>query len=129
MLNENSTALWGRMNIYQMVKHNILWGEMISGKTKYKQVFLGRLIGRMLLKNALKDGKVMPRNAPTAPGLIVSANGNVSAEKAKWIAQIEQLAHFSNSGFVHPFFGKMTIEQIGHHGYMHIDHHLRQFGC
>jgi hypothetical protein len=26
-LNENSTAQWGKMNIYQMLKHCILWEE------------------------------------------------------------------------------------------------------
>ena len=108
MLDENSKAQWGRMNIYQMVKHCNLWGEMITGKEKYKQAFIGRLLGPVLLKNALKEGKRMPRNSPTIPALIVSTQGNLSVEKAKWIAQIEQFENFSNPGFVHPFFGKMT---------------------
>jgi len=34
---------------------------------------------------------------------------------------------FPDYSFVHPFFGKMTKEQIGYHAYKHIDHHLRQF--
>jgi hypothetical protein len=36
-------------------------------------------------------------------------------------------AHFSDPGLVHPFFGRMTPEQIGYMLYKHTDHHLRQF--
>ena len=33
-LNENSTPQWGRMNIYQMLKHCTLAEEMFLGKKK-----------------------------------------------------------------------------------------------
>jgi len=39
-LNENSTAQWGGMNIYQMLKHCTLAEEMYLGKKLYKRVFL-----------------------------------------------------------------------------------------
>lgn len=127
-LNENSTAQWGKMNVYQMLKHCILWEGMISGKIKCKRVFIGRLFGKMALKNVSKDETPMMRNAPTSPELKVKeGNGNVAAEKKQWIALIEEYAHFSTPGFVHPFFGKMTKEQVGYHAYKHTDHHLRQF--
>jgi hypothetical protein len=128
VLNENSRAQWGKMNIYQMVKHCVLWEEMISGKKKYRQAFIGRLFGKMALKNVLKDDKPIRRNSPTIPEFrIKENNGDVASERKKWIALIEQYAYFSNSGFVHPFFGKMTKEQIGYFVYKHTDHHLRQF--
>jgi hypothetical protein len=41
---------------------------------------------------------------------------------------VEAYANYSNPGFVHDFFGKMTDEQIGIFAYKHADHHLRQFG-
>ena len=129
-LNENINAQWGKMNIYQMVKHCRLWEEMISGKIKCKRVFVGRLFGKMLLKNAIKDENPMPRNAPTSSELKVKeSNGDLGSEKTKWIAQIEENSFFSNPDFVHPFFGKMTKEEIGYHAYKHTDHHLRQFNC
>jgi hypothetical protein len=129
-LNENSTAQWGKMNVYQMVKHCALWEDMIWGKIKCKRVLLGRIIGRMALKSSLKDDTPMMRNAVSSPELIVKeSNGNIASEKTKWIASIEEYAHFSNTGFVHPFFGKMTKEQVGIHAYKHTDHHLRQFNA
>lgn len=127
-LNENSTAQWGKMNVNQMLKHCILWQEMILGKKKYKQAFIGRLFGKMILKNALKDESPMKHSTPTLPEFKnLEMNCDIAAQKKEWIALIEEHTHFSNPDFVHPFFGKMTKEQIGYHAYKHIDHHLRQF--
>lgn len=126
-LNENSTAQWGKMNIYQMIKHCTLWEEMMQGKQKYKQAFIGRIFGKMALKNVLKDNAPLKRSTPTIPELKITGNGDVTAEKAKWIHGIEGYADFLNTGLVHPFFGKMTKEQIGYFVYKHSDHHLRQF--
>lgn len=128
-LNEDSKAQWGKMNVYQALKHCTLWDEWIFGKARYKQFLVGRLFGKMALKNVLKDDKPLSRNSHTIPAFrMTGTNGDVAAEKAKWIALIAQYANFSNPGFVHAFFGKMTSEQIGYLAYKHIDHHLRQFG-
>ena len=127
-LSVDSTAQWGKMNIYQMLKHCTLWEEWIAGNKKYRRQFAGRLFGKMALKNILKDETPLRRNTPTFPAFkIKETNGDVAAEKTKWISLIEGYAHFSNPGFVHTFFGKMTPEQIGYLAYKHADHHLRQF--
>jgi hypothetical protein len=128
-LNENNKAQWGRMAVCQMLKHCRLWEEMIIGRGKYKRVFIGRVFGQMILKSLMKDERPLQRNAPSIPELIVTENGDVPSERSKWIVLIESHAHFSNPGFVHPFFGKMTKEQIGYLAYKHADHHLRQFNC
>ena len=36
-LNENSMAQWGKMNVYQMIKHCRLWEEMMQNKQNLKQ--------------------------------------------------------------------------------------------
>lgn len=126
-LDENSHRQWGKMNIYQMITHCALWEEMILGKKKYKRVFVGRLFGKIALKGLLKDESPMGRNSPTIPEFRISGNGNISVERTKWISLIEEHAHFSNPDFEHPFFGKLTREQIGYLAYKHADHHLRQF--
>lgn len=126
-LDENSTPQWGKMTVYQMLKHCTLWENMVAGKQQYKRVFIGRLFGKLALKNELKEDSQIRRNSPTIPELLVKEEGDVAAEKTKWIALIEAYAHFSNDNFVHPFFGKMTKEQIGYFAYKHSDHHLRQF--
>ncbi|MEP7230325.1 MAG: DUF1569 domain-containing protein [Ginsengibacter sp.] len=128
MLDEGSTAQWGKMNVYQMVKHCRLWEEMMQNKQNLKRVFIGKIFGRMALKTVLKDDKPLKQSTPTIPSLTIKEiTGDTASEKAKWAANIEQYANFSNPNFVHVFFGKMTKEQIGQMVYKHIDHHLRQF--
>ena len=130
LLTENSKAQWGKMNVYQMLKHCTLWDEWVTGtgNKKYKRVFMGRLFGKLALKNVVKDDTPLRRSTPSIPEFIIKeTHGDIVAEKKKWIALIESYAHFSNPGFVHAFFGKMTTEQIGYMAYKHTDHHLRQF--
>ena len=127
-LNENSTPQWGKMNIYQMLKHCTLCEEMYLGKKKYKRAFIGRLFGKIGLRNLMKDESPLQRNAPTSIAFKTKENsGDISTEKRKWISLMEEYAQFSNDNFVHWFFGKMTKEQVGYFVYKHTDHHLRQF--
>jgi len=127
-LTEESKAQWGKMNVYQMIKHCRLWEEMMQNKQNLKQAFLGKIFGRMALKTVLKDEKPLKRSTPTIQSLVIKeTEGDIASEKAKWVANIERYANFYNPDFVHVFFGKMSNEQIGQMVYKHIDHHLRQF--
>ena len=127
-LHENSTAQWGRINVYQMLNHCTLWEDMISGKKKFKRIFIGRLVGRWALKSVLKDEAPLRRSTPTVPELMAKeTNGDIESGKKKWIKMIADYKKFSNFNSIHPFFGKMTKEQIGYLVYKHTDHHLRQF--
>jgi len=128
-LNENSQAQWGKMTVYQMLKHCSKADEMFLGKKKYKRVPLGFLLGKIVLKKILKDENPMQRNAPTHPEFRITGNGDVEAEKRKWIEYIESYSQFSEAYYVHWFFGKMTKEQLGYLAYKHTDHHLRQFNA
>ena len=128
-LNADSHAQWGKMNVYQMVKHCSLWEDMMQGKQKYKQAFIGRLFGKMALRRVMKDESPLARNTPTLPELRITGNGDIFPDRTAWISKIQNYAHFSNPDFVHPFFGTMTEEQIGYMAYKHTDHHLRQFGA
>lgn len=127
-LNEINSAQWGKMNLSQMLKHCILWEEMVQGKKKYKRMFIGRLFGKMALKKVLKDETPLQHSTPTLPELMIKEKeGNIAIQKVEWISRIKEYANFPNVDFVHAFFGKMTKEQIGYIVYKHIDHHLRQF--
>lgn len=127
-LKENSTAQWGKMNIYQMLKHCTLYDDMMLGKKKYKRVFLGRLFGKIALKDFVNDESPIKRNTPTLTELKVKEkNGNVVSERKKWVSQIEEYSLFLNPDIIHSFFGKLTKEQVGYLVYKHTDHHLRQF--
>src|SRR6478609_9609283 len=126
-LNPNSKAEWGKMNVYQMLRHCAIAEESYLGKKAYKRIFIGRLIGRKVLNDILKDGRPMMRNAKTIKGFIVMDNGDIETAKKKWIALINEYEKYPDAGIVHWFFGPMTKDQVGYFSYKHADHHLRQF--
>src|SRR5438105_4054130 len=106
-LSESSSAEWGKMNAYQMMKHLRQWEELTNGTRPAKRIFIGRIIGPFILKAVLKDDAPIRRNSPTAPETIVTdADGSLAAEKARWIELVEHNATSPVKGFVHPFFGK-----------------------
>ncbi len=126
-LNENSTAQRGKMNVYQMIKHCIMWEEMLQGKTQYKQSLLGRLFGKIALKDMMKDEPIK-HNIPTVPWFKITDNrGDIASAKAEWIKLLAEHSSKEPAGFMHPFFGQLTPEQAWYMDYKHIDHHLKQF--
>lgn len=128
-LHEDSAARWGKMNVYQMVHHCVLCEELYLGKTTHKRSFMGRLFGRIGLKNILADDKPFPKNAPTAEAFRVrEEGGDVESEKGKWISLLDEYTDYPDE-YEHWFFGKMTRQQVGWFVYKHNDHHLRQFGA
>jgi Protein of unknown function (DUF1569) len=128
MLDANSRAQWGKMTPYQMLKHCTMWDEWVLGKRQFKRVFIGRLFGRMALRQMVKDDRPVKRNMPTVMGLRVNGAGDVGRQKIEWVAQIGEYERYNNDSFMHAFFGKMTREEVGCLAYKHTDHHLRQFG-
>ena len=130
-LSEDSTAQWGKMNVYQMLKHCTENDKMMTGERQFKRLFIGRIFGKMSLKSSTKDDKPLDRNSPTHPDLVIKGNGDVATQKQEWIKVLEGYYTKPSTtfeGFIHPFFGKMTPQQISIWAYKHIDHHLRQFG-
>ena len=130
-LNKDMKSQWGKMNVFQMVKHNTYWNGWILGKENhtYKQVFMGKIFGKLALRKMIKDEKALDKNIPTSSQFKVKElNGDLEAEKFKLISLIKVYEHYDNPDFIHDFFGTMTKEQIGVLVYKHSDHHLRQFG-
>ncbi|WP_036157944.1 DUF1569 domain-containing protein [Maribacter forsetii] len=126
-LKESDSAKWGKMNSYQMLKHCTLGEEMFQGKKQYKRLYIGKLFGRMALKGIIKNELPMKKNQPTHPELKISSSGDFDSEKQKWISLLNDYNGYSNTNFIHPFFGKMTNDEIGIFVYKHTDHHLKQF--
>jgi len=127
-LNKNSAALWGKMNLYQMLKHCRIYEEMMLGKNKYQRVFLGRLFGKMALKEFTQDESPIKQKTPTLSQLKVKEkSGDIESERKKWVALLNEYANPPKHEIVHSFFGKLSHEQVGQLVYKHTDHHLRQF--
>lgn len=129
-ISEDAEAQWGKMNLYQMLVHCTTWEKWIHGKENplYKQVFIGKVFGKMALKRMVRDDKPFDKGVPTSAQFkIKETNGDITTKKNEWIELIKSYENYSNPTFIHDFFGKMTKEQIGLMAYKHTDHHLRQF--
>ena len=129
-IDETNKAAWGKMNVFQMLKHNT-WHAWILGKEKhiYKQALIGKIFGKTALNKMVKNEEPFDKNIPTSRQFKVKEeNGDLEAEKSKWILLINEYENFYNPDFIHDFFGKITKEEIGVLVYKHTDHHLRQFG-
>ena len=130
-LNTGSKAQWGKMNVFQMLKHCTENDRMLLRERKYKRLFIGRLFGKLALKSNIKNDAPLGKNSPTHPELVIKENGDVTTQKQLWLNILNKYAAKRSSeytDFVHPFFGKMDSTQVSKFAYKHIDHHLRQFG-
>lgn len=128
LLSEHDTPHWGSMTPFQMVRHCVLSEQMYQGAKVYKRLFIGRLFGKIALKGILKDDAPMKQSQPTHPDMKIKGIGDFEKERNLWVDLLRGYQAFNDHSFIHPFFGKMTKEQIGEYVYKHTDHHLRQFG-
>ncbi len=81
---------------------------------------------------ALRSGLQWPKNLKTAKELERALDEDCSAEfdalVSVAIGKMEKLAAGGRCVESHPMFGPMTAGDWMRWGYLHADHHLRQFG-
>ena len=81
---------------------------------------------------ALRSGVRWAKNVQTMPELkraIAShSDDEFGALVRSVIDQVQHLASGANCAASHPMFGPMTDADWMRWGYLHADHHLRQFG-
>ena len=129
-LTSESIPLWGKMTASQMVLHAQKPLDVAVGKLTIKGGLLGFLFGKMA-KNSFLKNLGFSKNSPTAPQFKIHTAPEFETEKSELINII---ATFREKGAAvitnkhHPFFGTMTDDEWGILHYIHIDHHLKQFG-
>lgn len=130
-LSHNSNRNWGKMTLFQMLKHCTTWDDWVQGNTTipYKQSLFGMVFGKMALKETVNNDRPLKKNMPAGDLRVFETHGDIEQQKANWIERISRYHNYSNPDFVHDFFGRMTEGEIGILAYKHADHHLRQFGC
>lgn len=130
-LSPNNKAMWGIMNLYQVVRHCVL------AERHYQGLFpvatpagLNPVDGQKWLNFILGDDSPMRQNAQTNKAFVVEeTDGDLEAELAEWKGLILAYGTFNPQKYSHWFFGEMTQEQLGQLSFKHNDHHLRQFGA
>ncbi|MBO0858860.1 MAG: DUF1569 domain-containing protein [Chloracidobacterium sp.] len=129
----DSRRRWGRMAPHQMICHlsdsfKSRLGEKLNSQAD-------NLFTRTVLKwIALYAPTPWPKNIKTRPEMDQEIGGTPPADferdRLQLLALIERFtAPEKNIVFrQHPFFGDMSEAEWMRWGYLHCDHHLRQFG-
>ena len=131
-LSPEDKRLWGVMSIMQMVCHlhdsyQVPLGERLAGPAP-------GLAPRRLFKSlALYAPMTWPKGVPTRPEVEQGKGGSPPGDFRDDLARLLSTYRRFCAGLPtpcvgHPNFGPMTKEDWMRWGYLHADHHLRQFG-
>jgi len=130
-LEANSARQWGKMTPAQMAAHCASFFEMAFGERKSPRMFIGRLIGPLAKRFVFPGERRTPRNLPTVPGYAVQDDRDFERERKRLQTLIDRFAAGGPAAITkhpHSFFGPMTPDEWARQMYLHLDHHLRQFG-
>ena len=131
-LRPDSERQWGTMSVAQAVAHCAVAMEVAVGDSRPKRMFIGRIIGPLIKRLAIRNDDPIRRNTPTAPDLVVTDERELDHERQRLSRLIDRFAAAGPAGCTthpHSFFGRMTPQEWAVLGYKHLDHHLRQFGA
>ena len=130
-ISPQSSRVWGKMTVEQMLAHSGNALEMAMGTINPKRIFIGRIIGPIFKKNYSNERPFDP-GSPTSKELIsLGLSKDFNSEKERLIGLVRKFSSGGEAGTTqkpHPFFGPLTAREWGIGMYKHLDHHLRQFG-
>jgi hypothetical protein len=127
-----SRPLWGRMSAHQMICHLADSFRAALGEKKVSPAT--GLLQRTAMKwVALYVPIRWPKGVPTMPEVEQGVGGTAPVEfecdRAGLVRLTERFCVAGACGaFFHPVFGKLSEDERQRWAYLHMDHHLRQFG-
>jgi len=131
-LHANRARRWGKMSCHQMIVHlsDAFLCPMGEKAASAKNPPIPQGMFRWL---ALYFPMKWPQGVPTRPEMEQGVGGTAPVELAsdreKLVGLIERFTHDGFDWADHPIFGKMSDKDWMRWGYLHCDHHLRQFGA
>jgi hypothetical protein len=120
--------IWGKMTAHQMAVHLADAADAALGRRPFSAT--ARRPNRVLWLVSLHLPVPWPRGVRTGAnpaGTILSA-ATFEADRRRAIASLGELASASTLATHHPIFGPMTPANWHRWAFLHVDHHLRQFG-
>ena len=130
----DSLRRWGRMSAHQMVCHLNDSFRVMTGEKKASDAT--GLVQRTFMKwIALYLPVNWPPGILTRPEIDQEIGGTRPDNFAADVAQLESLLEFITTSTrrfdtqTHPIFGRMSHAAWLRWGYLHTDHHFRQFGA
>jgi len=129
----DSGRRWGRMSAHQMICHLSDSFLAVTGQRDVSPAS-GLLQSTLIKWIALYAPLKWPRGVPTRPEVDQEVGGTKPSHFAADVTQLEMLVELITTrkgcfGPTHPIFGNMSDTDWMRWAYLHMDHHLRQFGC
>ena len=128
-LTPESKNKWGQMNPTEMLHHcNRLNQSILDKNLPFKKTTLVQRVARFLFLNLIPK---FPHNLKipaehTTKGKI--DRQQFETEKAEFIRIMGAFPERNDLTQTHPAFGNLQADEWGKVTWMHMDHHLRQFG-
>jgi hypothetical protein len=131
-LRPDDAARWGGMNAHQMLRHVADAMRVPLGEIRVGDARLPELQRKVLTWAALYVPLKWRRNIPTRPEIdqcrLNMPLDDFEADRQTAIGLARRLCDAELEGQRHPYFGTMTRAEWLRWGWLHADHHLRQFG-
>jgi hypothetical protein len=126
------TRRWGSMTVHQMVCHVDDSYKCALGE-KTASPATGWFERTMMKWLALHTPTKWPKGVPTRPEMEQGKGGSMPVDFGQDVASLlytfERFCEeLPTPCMAHPIFGKMSAADWMRWGYLHADHHLRQFG-
>jgi hypothetical protein len=132
LLSPTDARLWGSMSAHQAVCHLTDAFCCPLGERAATPVKAWPIPIPIYKSLALYFPRKWPTGVPTPPEINQQIGGtppaDFAADRATLLAKLDQFARASGPWSPHPIFGTMTTAEWMRWGYLHTDHHLRQFG-
>lgn len=128
-LSPQSQAMWGKMNVSQMLGHlEKAFDSALEVNVKppfdIKKLLLANPIGRGIMFNLPE----WPKNMPAPPEYLIADSVVFEENLKNCVSKLSLLKDSTEPLGEHPVFGKMSKAEWGQLLYKHADHHLKQFG-
>jgi len=134
LVTPGARARWGKMSAHQMMCHLCDSFRLALGERQASPA--SGLFQRTVMKfGALYVPLPWPHGIATRPEMEQGVAGTPPLEFEKDRAELcALLERFCAAGqtlasVTHPIFGAMTVQEWMRWGYLHTDHHVRQFGA
>jgi hypothetical protein len=131
-LSPQSQGLWGKMNVQQMIVHINDQIKVCNGTkpASPKGSSISRAIAKFV---ALYVPMKMPKNLKTFKELdqmreFATPITHFEKDKQELLALLNELSTNGKNEYIHPIFGNMSQKEMGKLTFIHLDHHLKQFG-
>lgn len=130
-LKPNTTPIWGKMNVAQMLAHSSVMFELVYENKQPRLNPIVKFSLKTFVKKTVTNEKPYKKNSQTVPAFVINDERNLEAEKARLIEYINKTQKLGEANVDKKdshSFGVLSKTEWNNIFYKHLDHHLTQFG-